>query len=316
MAYEIKIKEDECRALLHRDKVIADVKRAFPEQVALLRELTNYGSNLIPRCYISSEKELKDLVVLAILLRQVVAMLDSIEILASNGAVYAAGLQSRALFEASVYIEWILKTDAQKKATYYYVHNVRRQRMWARRSQPGSKEAIAFAASSSDLLSLLSAKTVQEAKNKLPEIDRLLSQPTFRAVNEAFDERATKNGQDVQWYVPLGMQSIKAIMKNVGKLTEYLVFYAIFSNAMHSSDYFAHIKIGEGRVAFEPVRHLKGYEPLFRFSASTAINTYRRILEEYRHGELDGFNRKYMENWRKAFMEVPPIEYKITSTNL
>ncbi len=159
--FEIRVGESEFRALLDRAKAVSDVKSAFAEQVALVRDLTNYGSNLIIRCFtLSSNKELKDLVILGVLLRQVVVMLDGVEILISNGAVYAAGLQARALFEASVYIDWILKSETEKKAVFYYVHNVRRQRMWARRSQSGSPEAVAFAAIAPDLMGQLDPQYV------------------------------------------------------------------------------------------------------------------------------------------------------------
>ncbi len=58
---------------------------------------------------------MKDIIVLGTLTRQVVAMLDGLELLLANGAVYVAGLQSRALFEASVYIDWILKDDTERR---------------------------------------------------------------------------------------------------------------------------------------------------------------------------------------------------------
>lgn len=83
---------------------------------------------MIPRCFTSSKRDFKDAVVLAILLRQAVAMLDGIQILLSSGAPHAANLQLRALFEASVYIDWILLGDSERKAQYYYVHNLRRKR--------------------------------------------------------------------------------------------------------------------------------------------------------------------------------------------
>ena len=52
---------------------------------------------------------------LGALLRQIVTMLDGVEVLLSNGASYTAQLQLRALLEASIYIEWILKGDGDKK---------------------------------------------------------------------------------------------------------------------------------------------------------------------------------------------------------
>ncbi len=55
---------------------------------------------------------------------------------------------------------------------------------------------------------------------------------------------------------------------------------------------------------------MKGFDSLFRFSVSFAIYTYRRILQQYRPGELSVFNRKYIQNWRKAFIEVPNLKYE------
>ncbi len=100
----IKVGENEFKPLLDRDKVTPDIKEHLSPWIDLILDLTNYSSLLIPRCFSSSARDLKDAVVLAILLRQVVAMLDGIEVLLSNGAVHAAQLQLRALLEASVYI--------------------------------------------------------------------------------------------------------------------------------------------------------------------------------------------------------------------
>lgn len=140
----IKVPESEFKALLDPDKVIADIKEHLSPWIALVQDVTNYGSNLIPRCFSSSERSLKDAVVLAILLRQAVAMLDGVGILLANGATHAANLQMRALFEASVYMDWILLNDSERKADYYYVHNLRRKRIWALRTQPGSPESQEF----------------------------------------------------------------------------------------------------------------------------------------------------------------------------
>jgi len=111
----IKVRESEFKPLLDRDKAVGDVKKHLNQWIDLIRDVTDYGANLIPMCFSSSDRTLKDAVVLAILLRQVVAMLDAIQVLLSNGAVHAAHLQLRALFEASIYIDWILESDSRKR---------------------------------------------------------------------------------------------------------------------------------------------------------------------------------------------------------
>lgn len=311
----IKIGESEFPPLLDRGKARADVNRAFSGQVEMLRDVTNYGTNLIPRCFGSSDKELKDIIVLATLLRQVVAMLDGVELLVSNGAVHTAALQARALFEASAFIDWILSANSEKKATYYYVHNLRRQRRWAQRFQKGSPEAAAYTALVPDLPSLRDQNATNQAAKTLKDIDRVLSQAEFAVASQAFDRCARESGNgDRAWYVPLGPQSVRGILSAVGRSAEYAIFYNAWSETMHSSNYEQHVRMGKGTVTFEPIRHLSGFRSLFTFTAATVLHTYRKVLEHYRPGELPAHSRKYLENWQKALMEVPTIQYEVTTS--
>jgi hypothetical protein len=306
----IKIGEGEFSPLLDREKTLADVKRAFSSQLEMLHDVTNYGTNLIPRCYESSDKALKDIVVIPILLRQVVAMLDGVEVLLSNGAVYAAALQARALFEASVYIDWILAADSERKATCYYVHNLRRQRRWARRFQRGSPEATAFATLVPDMPALRNQTAMDQAAKTLADINRVLSQNTFAEVSQAFDKCAFKNGKgDRAWYVPLGMRSVSGIASAVGRSAEYAIFYSTWSENIHASNYGQHVRVGEGIITFEPIRHLSGFGSLFTCTAASVLRTYREVLKCYREAELPAHSRKYLENWQKGLMDVPRINY-------
>jgi hypothetical protein len=118
---------------LNDEGATAIVSKQLQTWTNLLRDLANYGSHLIPRSYSSSEKALGDVVLIGTLLRQLVAMIDAIEILLRRSAVHAATLQLRAMFEASVYIDWMLAGDRENKAAYYYVHNLLRLRLWAMR---------------------------------------------------------------------------------------------------------------------------------------------------------------------------------------
>ena len=312
---EIKIGENPFRPLLDREKVVEDVKSAFSKQLSALEDLVNYGTNLVPRCYGSSDKGLGAVVVLGILLKQVIAMLDAVELLSSKGAIYAAGLQARALFEASAYTEWILAADTEKKATYYYVHNLRRQRWWAERLQPGSAEATAFASDVPEIHVLTNATATTAAAGNLTEIDRVLTQPELAVVSQVFEDCKLRNGKDVAWHVPLGARTVSALARSIGRFAEYTFFYALWSDAMHSSNYSHHVSFQKGRVVFQPIRNLSGFDTLFRQVVTTTLRTYRSLLETYRSGELElgAFRRKYLENWQKALLEIPKIKYESTS---
>ena len=62
----IKVSENEFKPLLDRSKVAAEIKQHLTPWLTLLEDVTNYGSNLLPRCITSSARTLKDAVVLGI----------------------------------------------------------------------------------------------------------------------------------------------------------------------------------------------------------------------------------------------------------
>jgi hypothetical protein len=306
----VKVRENEFKPLIDREGVVADVRKHLSPWIVLIEDVTNYGSNLIPRCFSSSPRGLRDTVVIAILLRQVVAMLDAIELLLTNGAVHSAQLQMRALFEASVYLDWILAGDGEKKSFYYYVHNLRRKRTWASRTQPSSPESQQFVALMAKSSVTISDTVVNSAKQQIQEIDRILSQPGFAAIDKEFN----KHRKGCAWYVPLNKRTFREIALEVGKEAQYVVSYAAASQIMHTSSYDQHVKFGKGEVTFEPIRSIEGFENVLRFSLTDAFHTFRAVLKEYRPGEIQVFNRKYLEKWKREFMNFPSIKYEpITS---
>ena len=253
---------------------------------------------------------MKDAVVLAIFLRQAVAMLDGVEILLSSGASHVANLQMRALFEASVYIDWTLEGDSEKKASYYYVHNLRRKRLWASRAQSGSAEAQKFVAMLNESGVTIDDKLKESTKRQIEEIDRALSRPNLAQINKDFEEHRKGKPYDPAWYVPLGQRNLGTIARTVGKGTQYAIFYSGASEVMHTSSYEPHVRIGAGQLTFQPIRSLEGFDNVLRFSPTIAFSTFRKILNEYRPGELPLFSRKYVEKWQQEFMNFPQIKYE------
>lgn len=310
----IQLKEQEHPALLDRKSVTADVEKHLTPWLDSMRDLVSYGTNLIVRCVGDSQRQTKDRVVLTILLRQAVAMLDSVEVQLSKGCTHTANLQMRALFEASVYIEWILAGDSERKARYYHVHNLRRKRMWANRTQPGSPEATDFAAEMGKYGLKISDELRKKSLEQIQEIDRILAQPELAAINADFEAIKTIRGlkRDVAWYVPLGPKSFAAIARATGDAALYVILYSGASEVMHSSSDDQHVEFEAGKLTIKQIRSLAGFEPVFRFSLGIALHLYRTILKEYRPGELTNFARKYVEQWQKHYLNFLEIKYEVS----
>lgn len=304
----IRVPESEYKPLLDREKAVADVKSQLHRWIDLIHDVTSYGSRLIPLCFTSSERKLKDVILIGVLLRQVVAMLDGIDVLLTNGATYAAHLQMRAVFEADVYIDWILQGESEKKTDYFYVHNLRRKRLWAARTQPELAVSEPFAKIMNEVGVPLTDAVRKSSAELIAEIDRVLAQAKFAEINQHFEQCKKKKGREVSWYLPLGPASFASVARAVKKEAYYTLFYAIASEVMHSSSYDRHVKLGK-KLTIEPIRWMDQFQPIYHFGLSNAMFAFMAILKAYRPEDLS-FHRKYVEKWKKDFLNFPKIVYR------
>jgi hypothetical protein len=302
------VPEDPHKGLLDDESATAFASEQLKTWTNLLRDLANYGSHLIARAFSSSGKTLGDAVLIGILLRQLVAMIDAIEILLCRSAVHAATLQLRAMFEASVYIDWMLAGDREKKAAYYYVHNLLRLRLWAMRVQSGTAESSSFKDIFTNAGLPVDETLGEEGKNQVQEIDRVLSQPRFLAIHDDFRGWKKQNGRQAAWYSPLGVTDLRNMAISVKKEPLYVFLYGPGSEVMHASNYSQHIHMQSGRITFYSIRHPKQFSTTVRLTATIAIGIFMEVLHEYREGACSRFGQKYVEKWQRAFMNIPELK--------
>lgn len=299
-------------AILNRDESSGHAAEHFAQQIALLHDLANYGSNLILRAYASSKKDTTDVLVCGVLLKQIVSMLDSIDVLLTAGIVHSGLLSARTAFEASIYLDWILFSDSDRKARCYVVANYRDERLWALRVIHGTPESAAFDVVASDMGLDLHANRptlAAEATAHLSEVNRILAQMELQAIDREFDQRRGKKKRDLEWYELVGAKSIRQVADAVGRLPEYDYFYSKGSQIAHTAAYKDHIRFAKGKVHLKAVRHLDGVDTLVKFVVGVGIGSIQRVLKRYRPGELPAFSKKYIADWRTPYMSVKSVKY-------
>lgn len=304
-------------SILDRTQPVRDVSEGFAPQLALLRDVVNYGTNLIPRCFESSPKAVADFVIISALLKQSVCMLDGVELHVSNAAVLASHVPLRSLYESHLSLLWILKTDTDRRARQYYVWNIRQRKLWAERIVPGTKASSEFQHALQHLPTLQSSdpadqQQVQElrkhAQKEIRDIDSLLNTSVYKAINDAFDQH-WKKPYDPPWHAPNGVPSIRQMAKDLDLLHEYDALYGSLSSIAHSSAFGNHTSVRGDTIVFQPIRYLESVDYVFRLSLSVAFRTFRAALTRYRPGEIDNFNRKYTAEWREPFQSIPSVKY-------
>lgn len=299
--------------LFDQEEAKKNVAEHFADQIKLLSDMTEYGANLVLRAFDSSKKELPDIVVCGVLLKQVVSMLAAVQTLVEAGVVHAAFLPARAAFEASIYSDWIMFSDSDRKARCYVVSNLRNERLWALRSIQGTPEEADFDHIPKSIGLDIHANNPNlghEAKKQLLEVNKILAQPGFKEIDHEFEKCKGKRKIDLPWYELVGgVKSIRQLAQAVGRLAEYETFYSKGSKITHSASFRDHIIFGNKNVQFKPIHHLEGIEILLSFIFGVAIQSFLRTLRYYRPSELPRFSQKYVEEWRKPYRTIKSVEY-------
>jgi hypothetical protein len=303
---------DPHRILLDRDLPSVLIKENFADSLGLLEELVNYGSNLIPRCFISSEKKIPDIVVVLNFLKQGVSLMDSIHILVARGATVACLILLRSLFEISIYLDWIFQKDSERRGTLYFVWDLRKKLYWARSMRKGTSEHEAHKIHmiGAPIGAVMPGLDESSIDKTIETLRKLCALPECTGVDSEFE--SYKNGlRDRDWYVPGGVNNFREMAKAVKREGEYKVFYSSFSAHTHGLSLDHQVAFpGDGKVNIEPIRNLNEIDTIFRNTFNFGINIYRTVLTRYRHGELANFDRKYTNEWRKRFLSVKQIKRK------
>jgi hypothetical protein len=202
----------------------------------------------------------------------------------------------------------MLTGDRETKAAYYYVHNLLRLRLWAKRLQTGTPESLSFKGIMDKASLPVDQTLADEGKKQVQEIDNVLSQARFVAVRDDFVNSKKQNGRQPVWYSPLGVKHLREMATAVNKEASYLMLYTSGSEVMHASNYGQHIRIANKRITFYSIRHPEEFSSTVRFTATIAIDIFMRILHEYREGEFQRFCQKYVEKWQHTFMNIPRLK--------
>jgi hypothetical protein len=301
-----------------RDDAEAMVKKELSKQIELLQDLVNYGTNLIPRCYISSKRETQDTVIIAGLLSHAVSMLDGITVLLRQGAVFPSELLLRSLFESRIAIHWILKKDTKQRATQYHVWHLREELNWTRVAIKGTDENQilndAFKSNMKGEFAKQRTEREPEAKEQEKKILALLSDPELKSINDEFERLRTPKSKgkrkkhDAHWYALYGgPQSIREMCGQLELSGDYNIFYSSASGVAHATTLTDKVTPQGNDLIFAQIRSLNEVEQIISYTVSNALMVFRTLLEHYRYGELEAFSRKYLRDWQAPYMTIPKV---------
>jgi hypothetical protein len=212
----------------------------------------------------------------------------------------------------------MLVSDGDKKATFYYVGHLRRERLWGLRAIKSTSESSTFLKDMGEIGADIVARQPAldaEAAAHVEQIDAILSRKEFAETNAAFDEYRKKHPREHEppWYRVLGIRSVRELATKLQRLPEYVMHYGRGSLVTHSSSYSDHFQFGKDGVSGYPVRHLADISNVLNHVFANAMLVFRHVLGFYRNDELPAFGRLYVTEWRQPFLNIPDVKIEFVN---
>lgn len=154
----------------------------------------------------------------------------------------------------------------------------------------------------------IKAEDMEGVGKEAAQISTILAQSPLDSIDQKFESYYAKRGFDQQWYKAYGEKSIRSIADTLGRLKEYTYIYAALSGVTHGSDIWKSVFFGKGKAELSPLREPQNTPRVVQLAATLAFRVYRMILCEFRRGEEENFDRKYIQEWRQRFWKKYEID--------
>lgn len=299
------------RDVLDREGSASEAAQFFAPTLELMKEVVDYGTNLLVRCLRASSGEMDAMVSIAVLGKQVIAALDAVEQLASTGSALGTRVVARSMLEASLYCEWVLAASSKQRARAYYVADLRRELSRFRRMLPGSPQNSQLRADMGHLyedLSLDVPNGTEYIENRILELETHLGSESFVEINSEFNRLRKESGREPRWHQVVGARTLRDVAKQVGRLADYTIFYSTYSDETHSSSRRSHLVVADSTAVLHPIRHLDQLGGVCRMCLTFAFRTYRALLIAHRPDELPAIARLFRTDWADRFNSVPMVD--------
>lgn len=290
------------KTIINRDTP-EDVLNVSTHFVPIIEECVNYGSQILyadRKPVIQGDESL----VPVMLLRHFLETLDGISILLKPGNAESSKILVRALFETTLFIEFLFEKDTDFRAHSYIVSDIRRQLKEAKKFLPQKPESknIYETIRKEGLSINPSNEDTQDILQFIKDKEFVLNQPHLKKINSEFEKAIKKGKRNPTWYsIADGPQTIEKLSEYLEQKTIYEVLYRKWSGAVHGTDtYLGKISAGdnEENIKIVQLRYIKALPEIALYSTLFSFKVFRLYISNRLPSQLEQH-----EKWFKLTKE-------------
>ncbi|WP_332737585.1 DUF5677 domain-containing protein [Flavihumibacter sp.] len=293
-------------------QVPTELLEVIKEFTDIIEESVNYGSQLL---YSDSKSKSggEENLPAVMLFRHFLDILDSISILTNKGTGDTAKILIRALFETTLFLDYLFEKDTEERSLNYIVSDIRRQIRSAKKFSPhfnDSKKLLEIFEKEGfspqpDILQL------QQVTEFIKSKEKLLASESLVGYNLHFEKAIKKGYKNPPWYsVKDGPRNIEALAGYLNQKSTYELLYRKWSGTVHGTDVylgkvFASNK--EHSVSIVQLRYLKDLQEVVLFSTLFTYKIFRLYVSKRLPEKSDEFTKWYIQS-REAFLKINALK--------
>ena len=275
------------KALLNRDMAVAENRELIDKWSPYLESLVNYATYLYMRCEKSLDNETGTPLSLFMLFYFIIQAADGIQALVSRCCFDAAIPIARSLWEGTLQMEWMLKSDFERRSAAYLALYYKGIHDFNESLDPNTERGKNIRAKRKKYLYQTDIPLLDEPppdlQNQQTQIRKMLCKPKFKEVLDAFS--AGSRGSRKWYSVDDGPLNLEQLANKLDRAIEYDTLYRHFSDLAHGADVGRALTAHEGRLYHAPMRSTSHHDLVCLTASSGLIQAIKWIADRYRQEE-------------------------------
>ncbi|MCD6249805.1 MAG: hypothetical protein J7J98_05685 [candidate division Zixibacteria bacterium] len=273
--------------LLNREMAIAESKELIEKWSPYLGELVNYATNLYVRSERSLSKTPGTPLSLFMLFYFIIQMADGVQVLCSRCCFDAAIPIIRSLWEGSLSMEWMLKSDFERRSTAYLALFYKGISDFNESLNPATERGKSLQAKRKKYVYHVDVPLLDtppdNLANQQSQIEKMLERPKFKDILVAFSEGPRTPRK---WYsIDGGPMNLEQLADKLERGLEYETLYRHFSALVHGTDVGHALAAHEGKLYHAPMRSAVHYDIVCFSVSSNLIKAIKMMASKFRPDE-------------------------------
>lgn len=224
---------------LNRDGTKGVSKPVIEIASPLLKEVTNYASNVLHWCQASTKADKEEAFPLLALYAHIIQMADSIEVLISSGCGPPGYLLLRSAFEARLSIKYLLERDTDKRSIAWLVKYYDDEIAYYEMMDPGNPKGKEYREKHKDdaVYKVAPPPSLPGISEQIAKLRAKIEQPSFTDVYAEYKRRKTRTRPYPEWYSLFGgPYTLRKLAEHFNEGSRYETQYRLWSKSSHANE--------------------------------------------------------------------------------